>query len=359
VDIAFAYIFGSIAGLLTQTPIGAMVDAVRAKRALAATALAVVAVTCFAVPLAPTIAPVAAAGVAGALANSTLGMTIAAISLGVVGPEHFPRRAARNEAFFHAGSAAINVAVLALTPTFGIAVVFWLLAGAAVASIVAVCALPAGAIDHDAARGIVPQDKGRAHPSSLLWTLMGSKPLMAFAGCGAPFHMANASMLGLVVQRAAMIDPANAVPLAAASMIAAQAAMVGTAALVGAKAQVWGRKPFFLAAYAALAVRGTLYTLSGAPAWTVAVQLLDGVGVGVFGALFPVLVADLTRGTGHFNAAQGAVGTVHGIGGLAGGPFAAACIVWAGYDAAFLALAAIAAVGGAAFFATVPETRTV
>ncbi|MGK7870790.1 MFS transporter [Falsiroseomonas sp. E2-1-a20] len=356
VDIAFAYIFGSIAGLITQTPIGAMVDAVRAKRALAGSALALVAISCFVVPFAPTIAPVAAAGVAGALANSTLGMTIAAISLGVVGPEQFARRAARNEAFFHAGSAAINVAVLALTPIFGISVVFGLLAGAAVASIVAVCALPAEAIDHDAARGMVVQNKERVR-SSLLRTLMANKPLMAFAGCGALFHMANASMLGLVVQRAALIDPANAVPLAAASMIAAQAAMVGTAALVGAKAQIWGRKPFFLAAYAALALRGALYTLSDAPAWTVAVQLLDGVGVGVFGALFPVLVADLTRGTGHFNAAQGAVGTVHGIGGLAGGPFAAACIVWAGYDAAFLALAAIAAVGGVAFFATVPETR--
>jgi MFS family permease len=140
-------------------------------------------------------------------------------------------------------------------------------------------------------------------------------------------------------------------------MIAAQAAMVGTAVLVGARAQMWGRKPFFLAAYGALAVRGVLYTLSDAPAWTVAVQLFDGVGVGVFGALFPVLVADLTRGTGHFNAAQGAVGTVHGIGGLVGGPFAAACILWAGYDAAFLALAAIAAVGGMAFLTTVPETR--
>jgi MFS family permease len=200
VDIAFAYIFGSIAGLVTQTPVGAMVDAVRAKRALAASALAVVAFSCFAIPFAPTIAPVAAAGVAGALANSTLGMTIAAISLGVVGPEDFPRRAARNEAFFHAGSAVINVAVLALTPIFGIAVVFWLLAGAAVASIVAICAVPAEAINHDAARGLVPQNKERAR-SSLLRTLMESKPLMAFAGCGALFHMANASMLGLVVQR--------------------------------------------------------------------------------------------------------------------------------------------------------------
>jgi predicted MFS family arabinose efflux permease len=51
------------------------------------------------------------------------------------------------------------------------------------------------------------------------------------------------------------------------------------------------------------------------------------------------------------------VGTVHGIGGLAGGPLSAACVVWGGYNAAFLALAAIAALAGAAFRLTLPETR--
>ena len=112
-----------------------------------------------------------------------------------------------------------------------------------------------------------------------------------------------------------------------------------------------------MAAFVALAVRGACYTLSTNPIWTVAVQILDGIGVGVFGALFPVVVADLTGGAGHFNAAQGGVGTVHGIGGLIGGPLGAACVAWAGYDTAFLALAAIAAVGAVAFWRLMPETR--
>lgn len=56
-------------------------------------------------------------------------------------------------------------------------------------------------------------------------------------------------------------------------------------------------------------------------------------------------------------ATQGAVGTVHGIGGLAGGPISAACVIWAGYDAAFLTLAAIAALGGVAFRLSMAETR--
>jgi len=355
--IALAFAFGGVTGLLTQAPIGAVVDAVRAKRALAVAALLLVAAGCFAVVLAPGFWPVAAAGVAGALANNALGTTVAAISLGVVGPDRFARRAARNEALFHAGSGAVNLAIMAAAPAFGVAVAFWLLAAAAAASVAAVLAIPAGAIDHDLARGRRPADAARGRPPSPLGALLAGGPLLAFAGCGALFHMANASMLALVVQRAALTDPAGAVALAAASMIAAQAAMVGTAALAGARADAWGRRPFFLAAYAALALRGALYTLSADPAWTVAVQLLDGVGVGVFGALFPVVVADLTRGEGRFNAAQGAVGAAHGVGGLASGPLSAACVVRAGYDAAFAALAAVAALGGAAFALAMPETR--
>jgi len=79
--------------------------------------------------------------------------------------------------------------------------------------------------------------------------------------------------------------------------------------------------------------------------------------VGVFGALFPVVVADLTRGSGRFNAAQGSVGTVHSAGGLLSGLVANAVVVWAGYGVAFLLLAAVAALGAALFGLTMPETR--
>ena len=357
--IALAFSFGSIAGLLTQTPIGAMVDVIRAKRALAAMALLAIATSCATFVLAPSFWPVTVAGVAGALANSTLGTTVAAISLGIVGPNHLARRAARNEVMFHAGSGAVNLMVLAAAPVFGITVAFWLLTASVLASLAALWAVPAGSIQHRVARGLTPDDRLVQRPPAPLATLLANRSLLAFALCGALFHMANSSMLALVVQRAALMDAVNAVPLAAACMIAAQIAMVGTAALCGTKADIWGRKPFFLGACAALTLRGVLYTLSDAPAWTVAVQLLDGVGVGIFGALFPVVVSDLTRGGGHFNAAQGAVGTMHAIGGLVGGPLSAACVVWGSYDAAFVALAGTAALAGVAFYLLLPETRPI
>ena len=90
--------------------------------------------------------------------------------------------------------------------------------------------------------------------------------------------------------------------------------MVPMALLVGAKADSWGRKPLFLGGLVILPIRGVLYTLSNDPYWLVAVQLLDGVGAGIYGAIFPIIVADLMRGTGRFNLAQGAVITAQGIG---------------------------------------------
>jgi MFS family permease len=145
--------------------------------------------------------------------------------------------------------------------------------------------------------------------------------------------------------------------LTAASAIAAQVVMAPTAALAGARADVWGRKPLLLAAFAALAARGALYTLSSNPAWLIGVQLLDGVGAGLIGALFPVVVADLTRGSGHFNAAQGAVGMVHACGGILSQLLGGVIVVQAGYNTAFLFLAVIAGLGGALFWLGMPESR--
>lgn len=80
-------------------------------------------------------------------------------------------------------------------------------------------------------------------------------------------------------------------------------------------------------------------------------------GAGLIGALFPVVLADLTRGSGHFAAAQGAVGMVHALGGIVGGTMAGVIVVQAGYDAAFLTLAAIAALGSVLLWLAMPESR--
>ncbi|WP_256591844.1 MFS transporter, partial [Pseudomonas sp. HMWF006] len=109
-------------------------------------------------------------------------------------------------------------------------------------------------------------------------------------------------------------------------------------------ADVWGRKPLLLAGFLILPLRGVLYTLSDDPYWLVAVQMLDGVGAGLFGALFPIMVKDLTQGTGHFNISLGALTTVFGLGAALSNGLAGFVVQGAGYSAAFLTLAGIAGV---------------
>ena len=105
-----------------------------------------------------------------------------------------------------------------------------------------------------------------------------------------------------------------------------------------------------------MTARGFLYTLSDNSYWLVGVQILDGVGAGIFGALFPLVVQDLTHGTGRFNVSLGAVTTAWGVGAALSNIVAGWIVVVAGYDAAFSSLGALAGVGLALYLAAMPET---
>ncbi|MDB5383312.1 MAG: major facilitator superfamily 1 [Rhodospirillales bacterium] len=357
-SIGVALSFGALSGLVAQAPLGAVVDAVKAKRALIAGAVVVVTATCLVIPLAPHFWTVSMAGLVGALAGVTIGPALAAISLGVVGPDRFARRAGRNEALFHLGDGTISLVILLTAPFLGNSVLFLTMIFTAIASVLAAAAVPGKAIDHAVARGLLPGDAEHGARASAWRLLLNSRPLLIFAGCGALFHLANACMLGLVSQKLALDDLSQGVALTAASAIIAQSVMVPAASLVGLRADAWGRKPLFLAAFVALALRGALYTFSEERAWLLGVQLLDGAGAGLMGALFPIMVADLTRGSGHFAAAQGVVGTVHGVGAMLSMTLGGLLAVWIGYDDAFLVLGSIAALGALAVWQFLPETFT-
>ncbi len=68
--------------------------------------------------------------------------------------------------------------------------------------------------------------------------------------------------------------------------------------LVGRKAGTWGRKPLLLIAFGVLPVRAVLYTLTANTVALVAIQILDGVGAGIFGVVSVLVIADLTQGYG-------------------------------------------------------------
>jgi len=343
-----------IAALITQTPAGALVDSSRAKRALVIIAALLVTVSCLLLPFISSFSLVALTQALSAAAASIFAPAISAITLGITGPRAFTRRTGRNETFNHAGNACAALLAGLFAYLFGPVAVFYLMAVMALASVIAVLFVSAEAIDHDVARGLQPGD--RSHQPSGFKVLLSNRPLLMFALCCALFHLANAAMLPLVSQKLAQANLHLATPLTSACIVAAQLVMVPMALLAGAKADVWGRKPLLLAGFLILPLRGLLYTFSDDPYWLVAVQLLDGVGAGLFGALFPVMVKDLTLGSGHFNVSLGALTTAFGLGAALSNGLAGFVVEAAGYSAAFLTLAAIA---GAAFLLLligVPET---
>jgi predicted MFS family arabinose efflux permease len=145
--------------------------------------------------------------------------------------------------------------------------------------------------------------------------------------------------------------------LIAACIIVPQAIVALASPSVGRKAQAWGRRPFLLLAFAALAIRGLLFAVVKDPYVLVMVQVFDGITAAVLSVMVPLIVADVAFGSGHFNLAQGVVGTATGIG-------ASLSTVLAGYVSdrfgsaiAFTGLACIAALGLAMIWLLMPETR--
>jgi MFS family permease len=160
-------------------------------------------------------------------------------------------------------------------------------------------------------------------------------------------------MAGIVTTRSSQWAPV----LIAFCIVVPQAIVALMSPTVGARAQAWGRRPLLLIGFAALAIRGLLFAVVHDPYVLVAVQVFDGITAAVFAVLIPLTVADLAFGSGHFNLAQGIVGTATGIG-------ASLSTVLAGYasdrfgsSVAFLGLAGVAALGLLAIALIMPETR--
>jgi len=171
------------------------------------------------------------------------------------------------------------------------------------------------------------------------------------------FHFANAAMLPLAGQLLSHDKATGASLYMSACIIAAQLVMIPVAAFAGTQADRWGRKPIFLIGFGVLPIRGCLYTLSDDPFFIVAVQLLDGIGAGIFGVLWVTVVADLTKGTGRYNLTLGAIATAQSIGAALSNVVAGYTVSAWGYNAGFLMLAGIAACALTIFYWAMPETK--
>ncbi len=345
---------GGLMGLAAQTPAGALIDATSAKRGVVVAALVVLAVGAVTIYIAPTFWPVLAANAVTGVIGDIFGPAVAALTLGLFPRGDLASRMGRNGAFDHAGNVAIALIAGGVGRAFGQRAVFLLVPAFAAVSIAAVLSIPRGAIDHERARGadtVIPASAGS--DGSSVWR---NRSLAVFALSATLFHFANAPLLPLVGQKLAFENPGLATAMVSFCIIAAQLVMLPVAILAGRKADEWGRKPVLFIGFAVLPVRALLYTLSNNSTWLIAVQLLDGVGAGVWGVLAPLLVADLMRGTSRYNLALGAVTTAQGVGASLSGLAAGLIVDRFGYDVAFLTSAGAAIVALIALALALPET---
>ena len=93
------------------------------------------------------------------------------------------------------------------------------------------------------------------------------------------------------------------------------------------------------------------------PALLVAIQILDGLAATIFMIAAPLVVADVTRGTGRFNVAQGAIGTATAAGAAVSTTVTGYVVDRFGDAAGFCGLAAVALVALVLLVVAMPETR--
>jgi MFS family permease len=353
-EVGWVTTISGLLGLVAQTPAGAAIDATRRKRGAVVLALILLGIGAAVIFAFPHFWPVLIANTGIAVVGDVFGPAVAAVTLGLYTRARLARQMGRNSAFDHAGNVAIAAAAGAVGYFFSQRAVFLMVPVFAALASIAMLSIPARAIDERRARGLDDGEPTQG-PAGYL-TLWHSRPLVVFALCAMLFHFANAPLLPLVGQKLAQSHPAWATAMMSSCIIAAQLIMLPVALAVGHTADRFGRKPILLLGFAVLPVRAVLYIFSDSAPWLIAVQLLDGVGAGIFGAITPLIIADLMRGTGRFNLAQGAVATVQGIGASLSGLVAGIIVDHFGYSAAFLTSGGAACGALAALLLAMPET---
>ena len=353
--VGLALTVGGIAGILTQTPAGALVDFLRSKRALVAVGVVALAAGALLIALFPSFWPVMAAQVLVGGTSSVFGPAICAMSLGIVGRAAFDTRQGRNQTFNSAGNVTAALSMGLLGYLVSNRSIFFFVVALAVPTIFVLLLIRPGEIDYEVARGANEGEKvGKAES---VWVLFKDRPLVLFLVCAVMFHFANAAMLPLLGELLAKGQGRSSMLFMSACVVTTQFVITLIASWSGRKAGTWGRKPLLLIAFAVLPIRGVLYTLTANTVLLVAIQVMDGVGAGIFGVVSVLVIADLTRGTGRFNLTLGAISTAVGIGAALSQVIAGSIVHHAGYRAGFLFLAGVASAALAILYFFMPETR--
>jgi MFS family permease len=341
-NIGFVLSVSGLAGLLSQLPGGELLDASRSKRFLVALGGIMVAVSALVIALWPSLPVVFAALVLQAMTGGFLGPAIAAISLGLVGHSALAERLGRNQRFASAGVIATTGLMGAIGYFLSYQWIFLASAALTLPLLMALARIRSTDIHFGRACGQPDHDAPTPPPRARRLSLWKNHSLLTFAGCLFLFQFANASMLPLAGEQLAYRSGTDASFIVSALIIVPQIIVALTAPWAGRQAQSWGRRPLLLMGFSALTVRALLFAVTTNPLLLICIQLLDGISGSALGVLTALIVADLTKGTGRFNLAQGFVGTLAGIGASLSTTFFSLIVEYFGGAIGFVSIAAVA-----------------
>jgi MFS family permease len=356
-NIGFVLTAAGFAGLLSQLPGGALLDAIRSKRFAVALGAAMVAAGALIIAIWPTFPLVLAALVLQGITGGFMGLAIAAISLGLVGHAALAERLGRNQRFASTGG-VVAAGLMGLIAYFLSYRAIFFAAAALVLPVLAALGRIQPSDIHFGRASCLPDHQGPSAPPRVqLRSLWKNSGLLTFAGCVFLFQMANASMLPLAGEALAYSKDAFSSLIVSALIMVPQVIVAIMAPWAGRRANTWGRRPLLLVGFAALPIRALVFAWTTNPTILIAAQILDGVSGTMLGVLTALIVADLTMGTGRFNLAQGFVGTMSGIGASLSTTLSGLVAGSLGRAPGFLGIAAIALAAVLLLWLRMPETN--
>ena len=355
--IGFVLTAAGFAGLLSQLPGGALLDAIRSKRIAVALGAAMVAAGALIIAVWPSFPLVSAALVLQGTTGGFLGLAIAAISLGLVGHAALAEQLGRNQRFASTGGVVAAGLMGLIAYFFSYRTIFFVAAALVLPLLAALGRIQPSDIHYGRA-SCLPDHKGpSAPPRARLRSLWKTRGLLIFAGCVFLFQMANASMLPLAGEAFAYSKEALSSLIVSALIMVPQVIVAIMAPWAGRQANIWGRRPLLLVGFAALPIRALVFAWTPNPIILIVAQLLDGVSGTMLGVLTALIVADITAGTGRFNLAQGFVGTMSGIGASVSTTLSGVVAGSLGRAAGFLGIAAVALTAAFLLWLLMPETN--
>jgi MFS family permease len=345
----------SLASVLCQAPAGALADTVKWKRGLAAIGIVAVGLAALILAFAPTPSMVYIAQAAHGLAAGLTTAAIASVSLGLVGRATVSFRIGRNYRFSAAGNALTAGAMGAVGGLIATWAVFVAAAVLSVPALIALFLIRPNEIDYARAR-----NAGTGEAATKIHRVLDlhkNRNLVVFAAAIALFQLADAAMLPAISTNVAHSKGGSPLALMSVLIVIPQILTAFVAPWIGYYSERYGRKPLLLAGFGAQIFRALALAMSQGDWALLLSQVLDGISGATIGVLTILTITDVTTGSGRFNLARGAVGTLSSLAASISTAASGFVIQKFGLPAGFLAMAAAAVGATLVTSMLLPETK--